>query len=96
MNEFKELFEQFEDKCILLDWETDYEDIDNELGKFEYKCSDNTYDFDGRADCWAVWYFPKFDVYVKVEGYYRSWGDGMTYTGYKIVKPITKTITDYE
>lgn len=94
MNEFSELFDQCDYKHLLLVADGYFEDT--KLGKMELKDSDNTYNFDGRADCWAVWYFPKFDVYVKVEGYYRSWGDGMTYTGYKFVKPVTKTITDYE
>jgi len=45
------------------------------------------------SNAWAVWKIN--DKYVKFHGYYASY-DGFYYEGWYWVKPVTKTIVEYE
>lgn len=55
---------------------------------------------EGKGDEWfAVKYFPKHDVYLKIDGWYSSY-EGTSFEGYSSsvteVKPVQKMITVYE
>ncbi len=57
----------------------------------------------GGEDCGSTWYvvyhLPKFDMFIRVDGYYQSHHGTDFWDGWdslKIVKPREKTITVYE
>lgn len=58
------------------------------------------YGGEGQGDTWfSIKYFPDYDLYLKVSGYYQSYNGTDFYDGWDCVtevKPVTKTITVYE
>lgn len=58
------------------------------------------YGGEGQGDTWySVKYFPKHNVYIKVEGYYQSYNGTEFYDGWnscRQVFPTQRTITVYE
>jgi len=60
----------------------------------------DSYGGEGQGETWySIKYFPKLDLYVKVNGYYQSY-NGTDFNDWEdavnIVKPQQKTITVYE
>lgn len=73
----------------------DFDDVDVEglgLGELEYK--------DKRCDTsefWQVIYFKDHDIYLKISGWYDSYGQGEhSYDSIKEVKPKDVILTTYE
>lgn len=60
----------------------------------------DSYGGEGQGETWyIVYYFPKHDVYIRIDGYYQSYNGTEFYDGWgccKEVKPVKKTITVYE
>ena len=64
------------------------------LGLSNYVNKGGRYD---TSEFWNVVYFPDYDVYVKISGWYDSYGQGEhEYSNIKEVKPQTVTQTIYE
>jgi len=65
----------------------------------EYKEVDN-YGGEGKGNTYySIFYFPQHDVYLRIDGFYSSY-EGVTYEdgwdSIRQVKPVQKTVTDYE
>jgi len=58
------------------------------------------YGGEGQGDDWySIKYFPDFDLYLKINGYYQSYNGTEFYGEWNCVsevKPVTKTVTVYE
>jgi hypothetical protein len=77
--------------------ESDKEALSQTVGEFTEV---SQYGGEGQGDTWySVKYFPKHDIYIKVDGWYTSY-DGTDFDGWddacSEVRPIEKTITVYE
>lgn len=61
------------------------------------KCVETTneYDFDGLPELTSVFYFEDYDLYVKFEGYYKSYS-GTSFRQFYFVTPKEITTTIYE
>lgn len=94
---FIERFEEFqyqEDATHLVDgsYETYQSDIFGPMIRTEVQ---NHYDFDGLAELSTVYYIQDLDLYVRFNGWYRSF-HGTEFRNYHFVTPKEKTIIVYE
>jgi hypothetical protein len=99
---FKELFDAFKEELEGQDrYISDFVDATHQsfesefLGTIVLKDTKNSYDFDGQADLETVYHFVDLGIYVKFNGYYRSF-DGTTFLNYEFVTPIEKITIVYE
>ena len=81
------------------DLDTDQEDTKEdikELGKMEY-IVDSDRALEGDAECMTtVILFKDHGVYIRLDGFYASYGESEWDGEYHEVKPIEKTVTFYE
>lgn len=76
--------------------DSSFHDLLNQIGEFQIvQTDDSNRDGYNTEQIFRVFYFTDHDVYVKVKGYWNSYG-GNTFESMKEVKPVTKTITVYE
>jgi hypothetical protein len=93
----EEIFEKLKSEGVSVD-SFAYGDFDSEeLGFGEFDEVDQ-YGGEGQGDTWySVKYFPKFDLYIRTDGYYSSYNGTDFDNGYgEEVKPVQKTITVFE
>ncbi len=66
-------------------------------GRLESNRDNEQYDSYGNDDTSLerIYYFGDFDIYIKFSGTRQSYS-GMEWTGFSEVKPVTKTITEFE
>lgn len=86
-----EQLEEYKD-CIP-DFLTDGDNLGNPDIQLVDSCIDGSQEWTDDTRVWRVWYFAKYDTYIKFYGFFSSY-DGIEYQGYVEVKPkqITKTI----
>lgn len=68
--------------------------FEKKLGKFKEVDRDSEYDY-GSGTNTAVYYFEKYDKYIKYTGSYNSYGD-VLYSNLEEVHLVLKTIIAYE
>ncbi len=93
----KEIFEKLEKEGVGVSAFA-WGDFDSEeLGFGEFDEVDQ-YGGEGQGDTWySVKYFPKFDLYIRTDGFHSSYNGVEFYDGYgEEVRPAQKTITVYE
>jgi hypothetical protein len=77
-------------------YEEDWTDDDNTgIGDFK---EITQYGGEGKGEEWySIKYFPKHDIYIRVDGFYTSYNGTDFEEGWgQEVKPVTKTVTVYE